>query len=276
MHDRMYDHAHEHDPRSRSPEPAGTPAASCCACCSAIPSVEIGALTAGVERGRDRSARSSRTWCRWPTGCSPRPPSRPSPGTTWCSWRCRTASPAALAAAAAATTSSSSTAAPTSGCADAGAVGAVLRRHARRHLALRPARAARASATLLRGAPRIAVPGLLPDRLHAGPRPGRRGRPGRSPTSWSSRPPAPAAPARRAKPHLLGSEVMGNASAYGVGGTHRHTPEIVQNLSALTDGDGAGQLHPAAGADAARHPRHLLRAARPPGVDRRRRARRPT
>jgi N-acetyl-gamma-glutamyl-phosphate reductase len=32
------------------------------------------------------------------------------------------------------------------------------------------------------------------------------------------------------KPNLLGSEVMGNASAYGVGGTHRHTPEIVQNL----------------------------------------------
>ena len=33
------------------------------------------------------------------------------------------------------------------------------------------------------------------------------------------------------KPHLLGSEVMGSASAYGVGGTHRHTPEIAQNLS---------------------------------------------
>ena len=42
---------------------------------------------------------------------------------------------------------------------------------------------------------------------------------------------------KAAKPHLLGSEVMGNASAYGVGGTHRHTPEIVQNLSSLTDGD---------------------------------------
>ena len=41
---------------------------------------------------------------------------------------------------------------------------------------------------------------------------------------------------KAAKPHLLGSEVMGNASAYGVGGTHRHTPEIVQNLSALVDG----------------------------------------
>jgi N-acetyl-gamma-glutamyl-phosphate reductase len=37
---------------------------------------------------------------------------------------------------------------------------------------------------------------------------------------------------KAAKPHLLGSEVMGNASAYGVGGVHRHTPEIVQNLSA--------------------------------------------
>ncbi|MFF1380165.1 N-acetyl-gamma-glutamyl-phosphate reductase [Streptomyces sp. NPDC058308] len=34
------------------------------------------------------------------------------------------------------------------------------------------------------------------------------------------------------KPHLLGSEVMGSMSPYGVGGGHRHTPEIVQNLSA--------------------------------------------
>ncbi len=42
---------------------------------------------------------------------------------------------------------------------------------------------------------------------------------------------------KAAKPHLLGSEIMGNASAYGVGGTHRHTPEIVQNLSALVDGE---------------------------------------
>ena len=35
------------------------------------------------------------------------------------------------------------------------------------------------------------------------------------------------------KPHLLGSEVMGSVSAYGVGGAHRHTPEIIQNLSAV-------------------------------------------
>jgi N-acetyl-gamma-glutamyl-phosphate reductase len=40
---------------------------------------------------------------------------------------------------------------------------------------------------------------------------------------------------KAAKPHLLGSEVMGNASAYGVGGGHRHTPEITQNLSGLSD-----------------------------------------
>jgi N-acetyl-gamma-glutamyl-phosphate reductase len=31
-------------------------------------------------------------------------------------------------------------------------------------------------------------------------------------------------------PHLLASELMGSASAYGVGGTHRHVPEIQQNL----------------------------------------------
>jgi N-acetyl-gamma-glutamyl-phosphate reductase len=32
--------------------------------------------------------------------------------------------------------------------------------------------------------------------------------------------------------HLLASELMGSASAYGVGGTHRHVPEIQQNLRA--------------------------------------------
>jgi len=34
------------------------------------------------------------------------------------------------------------------------------------------------------------------------------------------------------KPHLLASEIAGSASAYSVGGIHRHTPEIVQNLQA--------------------------------------------
>ena len=36
---------------------------------------------------------------------------------------------------------------------------------------------------------------------------------------------------RTAKTSLLGGEVMGSMSAYGVGGTHRHTPEVEQNLS---------------------------------------------
>jgi N-acetyl-gamma-glutamyl-phosphate reductase len=40
---------------------------------------------------------------------------------------------------------------------------------------------------------------------------------------------------KKAAPHLMASEVTGNASAYGVGGVHRHTPEIVQNLAGLTD-----------------------------------------
>jgi N-acetyl-gamma-glutamyl-phosphate reductase len=42
---------------------------------------------------------------------------------------------------------------------------------------------------------------------------------------------------KAAKTNLLGSEVMGSASAYGVGGTHRHTPEIIQNLGSLTSDD---------------------------------------
>ncbi|MFD5783540.1 N-acetyl-gamma-glutamyl-phosphate reductase [Streptomyces sp. NPDC126933] len=36
---------------------------------------------------------------------------------------------------------------------------------------------------------------------------------------------------KAAKPHLLGSEVMGSMTPYGVGGGHRHTPEMIQNLS---------------------------------------------
>ncbi|WP_338899242.1 N-acetyl-gamma-glutamyl-phosphate reductase [Streptomyces sp. TG1A-60] len=35
------------------------------------------------------------------------------------------------------------------------------------------------------------------------------------------------------KPHLLGSEVMGSMTPYGVGGGHRHTPEMMQNLGGV-------------------------------------------
>ena len=42
---------------------------------------------------------------------------------------------------------------------------------------------------------------------------------------------------RAAKVDLLGSEVIGSARAYNIGGTHRHTPEIAQGLRAVTAGD---------------------------------------
>ncbi|HET9021143.1 MAG TPA: N-acetyl-gamma-glutamyl-phosphate reductase [Ornithinibacter sp.] len=43
---------------------------------------------------------------------------------------------------------------------------------------------------------------------------------------------------RSLKPHLLGAEVMGAMSPYGVGGVHRHTPEIEQNLTAAAGAAG--------------------------------------
>ncbi|ORW04822.1 N-acetyl-gamma-glutamyl-phosphate reductase [Mycobacterium kyorinense] len=42
---------------------------------------------------------------------------------------------------------------------------------------------------------------------------------------------------RAVKADLLGSEVIGSARAYNIGGAHRHTPEIVQGLKTVTDRD---------------------------------------
>ncbi|GLB81285.1 N-acetyl-gamma-glutamyl-phosphate reductase [Mycobacterium kiyosense] len=42
---------------------------------------------------------------------------------------------------------------------------------------------------------------------------------------------------RAAKTDLLGSEIIGSARAYNIGGVHRHTPEIAQGLRAVTDRD---------------------------------------
>jgi N-acetyl-gamma-glutamyl-phosphate reductase len=41
----------------------------------------------------------------------------------------------------------------------------------------------------------------------------------------------PSGAGKSLKTNLLASEILGSASAYGVGGTHRHTPEITQNLA---------------------------------------------
>lgn len=84
----------------------------------------------------------------------------------------------------------------------------------------------------LRGARRIAVPGCYPTvislalapALHAG-----LVAPDVVVTAMSGTSGA----GRALQPHLLASEVMGSASVYGMAGTHRHNPEIIQNLSGV-------------------------------------------
>jgi N-acetyl-gamma-glutamyl-phosphate reductase len=87
----------------------------------------------------------------------------------------------------------------------------------------------------LAGTRRIAVPGCYPTAVSLALFPAYQGRlvepeavvVAASGTSGAGRAP---------KPHLLGSEVMGSVSPYGVGGVHRHTPEMVQNLTAVAGG----------------------------------------
>jgi len=47
----------------------------------------------------------------------------------------------------------------------------------------------------------------------------------------------PSGAGKSLKTEYLASEIMGSASAYAVGGVHRHTPEIIQNLT-LAGGEG--------------------------------------
>lgn len=82
----------------------------------------------------------------------------------------------------------------------------------------------------LKGARRIAVPGCYPTvsllaafpALHAGLA---------EPDVVVVAATGTSGAGKSAKPHLIGSEVMGSVSAYGVGGVHRHTPEITQGLT---------------------------------------------
>ena len=55
----------------------------------------------------------------------------------------------------------------------------------------------------------------------------------------------PSGAGKAARVDLLGSELMGSANPYAVGGVHRHTPEILQNLRkamAGSTGDSAGEV----------------------------------
>ena len=108
-------------------------------------------------------------------------------------------------------------------------VGPLVRRRARRLLALRPAGAARSAGEAGRRPP-DRRPRLLPDLGHPRHGPGARRRADRA-RGRRRRASGTSGAGKSAKPHLLGSEVMGSVSAYGVGGVHRHTPEMIQNLS---------------------------------------------
>jgi N-acetyl-gamma-glutamyl-phosphate reductase len=90
---------------------------------------------------------------------------------------------------------------------------------------------------LLRGARRIAVPGCYPTVATLALAPAVAAGLVRTDDVVVVAASGTSGAGKAAKAHLLGSEVMGSVTAYGVGGTHRHTPEIVQNLTGLTDGD---------------------------------------
>ena len=85
----------------------------------------------------------------------------------------------------------------------------------------------------LAGARRIAVPGCYPTTITLALMPALTGglvSGGDVVTVAAS---GPSGAGRALKPHLLGAELMGSASAYGVGGVHRHVPELLQNFARL-------------------------------------------
>jgi N-acetyl-gamma-glutamyl-phosphate reductase len=84
----------------------------------------------------------------------------------------------------------------------------------------------------LRGARRIAVPGCYPTAVSLALFPAY-GAGLAEPEAVIVAASGTSGAGRGLKPHLLGSEVMGSMTPYGVGGGHRHTPEMAQNLSAV-------------------------------------------
>lgn len=89
-----------------------------------------------------------------------------------------------------------------------------------------------AARATLRTARRVAVPGCYPTAVILALAPALAAglvEPDVSAVAFSGSSGAGRAP----RPDLLAAEVMGAATAYGVGGRHRHTPEIAQHLSAV-------------------------------------------
>lgn len=89
----------------------------------------------------------------------------------------------------------------------------------------------------LRGARRIAAPGCYPSAVSLALAPGLAARVLEPDDVVVVAASGTSGAGRSVKPHLLGAEVMGAMSPYGVGGRHRHVPEIVQNLSAAAARD---------------------------------------
>lgn len=83
----------------------------------------------------------------------------------------------------------------------------------------------------LAGARRIAVPGCYPTSVSLGLAPGLAADLIEADDIVVVAASGTSGAGKSLKPHLLGSEVMGSMSPYGVGGGHRHTPEIEQNLT---------------------------------------------
>ncbi|MGJ6981251.1 N-acetyl-gamma-glutamyl-phosphate reductase [Aestuariimicrobium soli] len=85
----------------------------------------------------------------------------------------------------------------------------------------------------LAGATRIAVPGCYPTTATLALLPAVTGRLITGADVTVAAASGSSGAGKAAKAHLLGAELFGSASAYGVGGLHRHTPEILQNLRRL-------------------------------------------
>ncbi|TQK19263.1 N-acetyl-gamma-glutamyl-phosphate reductase [Microbacterium sp. SLBN-154] len=89
---------------------------------------------------------------------------------------------------------------------------------------------------LLRGATRIAAPGCNASTVSLSLAPGVAAGvidPGDIVTVLAV---GPSGAGKSLKPHLLGSEILGTANPYAVGGSHRHIPEIRQALAAAAPG----------------------------------------
>jgi N-acetyl-gamma-glutamyl-phosphate reductase len=81
------------------------------------------------------------------------------------------------------------------------------------------------------GATRIAVPGCNVTAISLGLAPGIQAGVLEADDLVAVLAVGPSGAGKALKTNLLAAEILGSASAYGVGGTHRHSPEIVQNLT---------------------------------------------